>query len=145
MKTIMNILEEEKQNFPLTYYIRYNELDKVLELLKSGSDANEKSEDFRNPLALAFTLKNLDCAQMLLEYGANPNLLCGSEPIGFLAPKVVNIAAEQENAWIYTKKAYDLLNKFETDFTVKHSMTNETLEEYFSSCLPSIKFQKEFK
>ena len=41
------------------------------------------------------------------------------------------------NNYIYTKKVYDLLKNFETDFDVKNSISGETLEEYFRSLLPS--------
>ncbi len=134
---INNIENKEKQIAPLVYYVRHNDLKKVKELLEKGEDPNKKGEDFRNPLALAFALKNIDCARILLENGANPNFLCGRDSLSFLAPMVEKYANEQEKAWIYTKKVYDLLKNFETDFDVKNSISGETLEEYFRSLLPS--------
>ena len=145
IKTIKIFEDKEKQNVPLVYYVRHNDLERVKELLKKGEDANKKGEDFRNPLALAFALNNIDCAKILLEHGANPNLLCGRDSLSFLAPMVVEDAHEQEKAWIYTKKVYDLLKIFGADFNIKHSLTNETLEEHFRSLLPSSKLKKTFK
>lgn len=145
INTIKNFEDKEKQNTPLVYYVRHNDLERVKELLKEGEDVNKKGEDFRNPLALAFALNNIDCARILLENGANPNLLCCRDSLSFLAPMVAEHTNEQEKAWIYTKEVYYLLKNFETDFSIKHSLSNETLEEYFSKHLPSLKIKKTFK
>ena len=145
VKIIKNLEDKEKQNSPLVYYVRHNDLEKVKELLKKGEDANKKGEDFRNPLALAFVLNNIDCAKILLEHGANPDLLCGRNSLSFLAPMVAEHSHEQEKAWIYTKEAYGLLKKFGANFNAKNSLTGETLEEHFHSLLPSSKLKKTFK
>lgn len=133
--------EEEKVNDPLLYFIRLNDMPKVKELLANGANPNKKGDDFRPPLALAFALRNLECAQILLDHGANPDLLCGRSPISFMAYD----RRKTEDAFIYTKKCYDMLKQCGADFTLKNDITQETLEERFSSYLPSQKFIQAFK
>ncbi|XP_075439054.1 ankyrin repeat and SOCS box protein 16-like [Ascaphus truei] len=50
--------------------------DTALLLLSHGADPNLQSEDGRTPLHLCTTPETLECAQLLLEYGALVNLPC---------------------------------------------------------------------
>lgn len=147
MKPLLDILTQkvntEKTVAPLVYYVRMGNLDKVQELLKQGEDPNQKSEDFRNPLALSFATQRLDLAKVLLENRANPNLLCGRVALGFIAPIIPKDSVEE--AWLYNKEAYDLLKAFGTDFSVRDSSGEITLEEYFAQNLPSTKLKNSFK
>lgn len=61
--------------YPLHYAVRFNDLPLLNKCIERGDDINVIDHDKNTPLHLAYLLNRLDFTTILLEHGANPDLL----------------------------------------------------------------------